>query len=418
MNGTSEKQEQPKNGGEEHLQRGVESEKEDITDAANVTRKIDLATKDLLTWTGQITAESSISEDYIWPDPVKRLLKRLKLSEGVLVGVIGLRGVGKSSAMMFLAYELRKIAKDEDEVFSLKWPGGSIYDAVMKCDEFFEARRRSINSEISRMREQDVRFMRKSTDLREQFRESLLPVGVRKQAERDAAEGLLTTPKWLLIDLPDYPKRDPRRIARDIEIIQRIWNSALLAERNPNIILFIQAETFATEDHFFFGKLLIYRIDPFRPEQLIEHFKKIFPESPFTDDALNYVAKLSRGIFRRFKRFLGLALETWLESGDQTKTIDLEFAKGALTDAEIAREMDLELSQIFKHGRLKEFAVKIIAKLMQVREIQQKQLATEMNMSESALSKMLDKLEDYGYCTRERQPLPGGGTQVIVRSTM
>jgi hypothetical protein len=418
------------------------------------------AFRKLFNWASQLTAESSEEEGYLWPVSMKKLLERLKLSKGVLVGVLGLRGVGKSSAMQVIADALRQVTKSEDEVLGLKWPGGDILD-VIRSDEltYSESADSYIVQTFMDMVIRDGHFASKilrggagegrfsdeignclwnlassrkpkpgTHDLlmdHIDIVKGFLPVRVIKECEREAAESPFEKAKWILIDMPDYPKRDPRRIGRDIETIQKIWNRALLSESNPNIVLFIQAETFATEDHFFFGKLLIYRIEPFKPEELIQHFKAQFgPAELVTDEALSYVAKLSRGIFRRFKRFLGVCLEEYLVSGDRSKPMDREFAARALTVDELFKEMDLELSELFKTEEMKENAVKIIRMLMKAkmlmkdREIQQRQLSRSLDMSEGSVSKILIKLEDHGYCTRERQALPEGGSCVIVQSSL
>jgi Mn-dependent DtxR family transcriptional regulator len=76
------------------------------------------------------------------------------------------------------------------------------------------------------------------------------------------------------------------------------------------------------------------------------------------------------------------------------------------------------LSELFKTEEMKENAVKIIRMLIKVREVQQRQLARVLNMSEGSVSKILIKLEDHGYCTKERQAIPEGGSRIIVRSTL
>jgi hypothetical protein len=401
----------------------------------------------LFNWCSQLTAESSEEGEYLWPASMKKLLERLKLTKGALVGVLGLRGVGKSEAMRTLGFELSKI---QDDVIYFKWAGGDLVDVVKTWDSFFDRRDSYLAERIEDMASNDPRFrdkLYKISETREgddvgrlvynlaarnwkhietddiknrlDIFDHLIPAHVKKEVEREAAMDLLKDIKTILIDLPDYPKRDPRRIAADIAQVQKIWQSALEDEHNPNIVLFIQAETFATEDHFFFGKLLIYRIEPFKPEELIQHFKEQFgPDELITDDALSYVVKLSRGIFRRFKRFLGVCLEEYLVSGDRSKPIDREFVGNALTVGELFKEMDLELSELFKTEEMKENAVKIIRMLMKAREIQQRQLAHVLNMSEGAISKILIKLEDHGYCTRERQAIPEGGSRIIVRSSL
>jgi DNA-binding transcriptional ArsR family regulator len=122
-------------------------------------------------------------------------------------------------------------------------------------------------------------------------------------------------------------------------------------------------------------------------------------------------ASCSRGIFRRFKRFLGVCLEEYLVSGDRAKPIDLKLAKVALTEDEIFREMDLELSQIFKKEDARRLAAKILDLLMKIKEASQGSVAKTLQVSESAVSRILDKLEDYALVRREWH-----GQEKIVRA--
>jgi len=53
---------------------------------------------------------------------------------------------------------------------------------------------------------------------------------------------------------------------------------------------------------------------PLRPELMVEAYKRRFKNiDPFTEDALLTLARMSRGIFRLFLRYIMLTLDLWEE---------------------------------------------------------------------------------------------------------
>jgi ABC-type sugar transport system ATPase subunit len=57
----------------------------------------------ILSWTSQLASESRdwgwIDEFYVEPDSVRRVLRQLDMMKGGVIGLVGLQGVGKSSAL-------------------------------------------------------------------------------------------------------------------------------------------------------------------------------------------------------------------------------------------------------------------------------------------------------------------------------
>ena len=78
----------------------------------------------------------------------------------------------------------------------------------------------------------------------------------------------------------------------------------------PNFVIAVQKEMF--RDHFFFDKMEKVELEPLRPEQMVEVYRKRFKTiKPFTEDALLTLARMSRGIFRRFLIYITLTLQHW-----------------------------------------------------------------------------------------------------------
>ena len=129
--------------------------------------------------------------------------------------------------------------------------------------------------------------------------------------------------KTVLIDLPDYSKENHAEMFKDLREIQKLWEEIMLPECfDVNFVLFVQKELF--KGNFFYGKVDVYEIRPLTPQQFdfyIKNFarefivdgQKVKYSFPFENDAFFEIARLSRGIFRRFKKYIRICLENWYE---------------------------------------------------------------------------------------------------------
>jgi DNA polymerase III delta prime subunit len=73
--------------------------------------------KEIYEWANLLTGEMAFgSYEYIWTKPVRLLLERLKCnSSGLFIAVIGLQGVGKTTAAMAVASELQTALDEQKE---------------------------------------------------------------------------------------------------------------------------------------------------------------------------------------------------------------------------------------------------------------------------------------------------------------
>lgn len=72
----------------------------------------------------------------------------------------------------------------------------------------------------------------------------------------------------------------------------------------------IQKEMF--RDHFFLDKMHKIELEPLKLEQMLEAYRKALGTlEPFTRDGLLTLARMSRGISRRFLRYIILTLDLW-----------------------------------------------------------------------------------------------------------
>jgi hypothetical protein len=191
-------------------------------------------------------------------------------------------------------------------------------------------------------------------------------------------------------------------MAKDLEEIYWLWNALVGSESiPPNLILAIQKEM--SRGHFFFDKMRIKELKPLKPERMVEAYMRQFKSTnPFTQEALLTVARMSRGVFRRFLRYILLTVELWETRPKAREPIDIETVKKAITTDRLGDDMELELVELFpKHSDLRLYAVRLLMRLEESGPMKQSQLAEELGLEPYALSRLLDKLELHSYVVRE-----------------
>jgi hypothetical protein len=155
--------------------------------------------------------------------------------------------------------------------------------------------------------------------------------------------------------------------------------------------------------HFFFGKMDIVELCRLKPTELLNAYKSKWKSvEPFTEDALVLIGQLSQGIFRRFLRYIGKSVEQVLLS-NAPLPVAVESVKLAITTEQLAKDMDLELTDLFKNNReQKMLATKTLTCIRENQGINQKTLAELLDAEEMAISRIIKTLEAYGYIRRER----------------
>ena len=81
------------------------------------------------------------------------------------------------------------------------------------------------------------------------------------------------------------------------------------------------------------------------PEQMVEAYRKRFKAlAPFTEDALFTLARMSRGIFRRFLRYITLALQ--LQEVDTITSQHSALRSASGTDKSLVRRPTTQVVKI------------------------------------------------------------------------
>jgi len=309
---------------------------------------------------------------------------------GGVIGLIGLQGVGKSSALIAIETALSvkkrlKVKGDTGElpksgydyrVLRFKWRRqqqlfASFLNGThplslafrLKYAELLLSELKSTNSgyfsfygfsEVEKHPETlNLRAVEKP--LGQRTMRSLLPV---------AWNALLREQETILIDTPDYSRTDRRSMVKDLDEIYSLWDAtSSISGRSPNFIIAIQKEL--CKGHFFFGRMEMIELAPLTPAQMrlsyVQRFKSTWP---FTEDALLTLARMSRGVFRRYLRYITLSLDLWERRTERSGEIDVGLVNEAVPFEQLSEDMSLELEELFpKNRERREPAARVLIRL-------------------------------------------------------
>lgn len=404
--------------------------------------------QEIYQWASLLTTEQLEEYPYFWTPETRALLRRLRHTRGNLIAVIGLQGVGKTALKQALYYELIGEDVDNPHAFIVKWTGrGSVENAIKEqtfmdfknsrlyVNELAEklyntlglGRIPLINLDVELMKQvpglrgEDAwrltRFLsRGDVDAKEvRHLVPLMEKAVGREAVKEVRKIVITDwfrrPITILIDFPDYDKLHRGQMLRDLRDFQAWWDDVIQKyegmEQLCNIVVFWQKELYG--GHFAFGKFDVFELKPLKPRQLVEFFNTKFKTHVFAEDALLMLGKLSRGIFRWFKKYVRVCLDNYYEalekSSRRLEKIGLEQVREWITLRRVAEDWDRELIDLFprsKPHRVK--AAAVLRHLLEEGETAQKKLRERLfgegKAGEMECSRILSKLEAYGYILR------------------
>jgi uncharacterized membrane protein len=350
------------------------------------------------------------------------------------VAVVGLQGVGKTSAFMALSNALCEDPQASGDIVFFKWPSdGDWKEAVwgwgwdgleddydhmliealsqaLEADKIASRRLQKKKGDNvawalrARARGQESGIDTPDYELADIAREWSPKERVTKLRD-EVIRNCVARAHTVLIDMPDYSKRDTRLFTRDLTKIQELWTYLTYFRSSPNLIVFFQRELF--RGHFLLGKMDVVTLDPFTPEQLVAAYEQKFKDSyPFDKSALLELACMSRGIFRRFLKYIRMCIEELLSKSESERVgvipLSVEFVRGAVGLEQIMADMELELVDVFPKVETRLFAVKIIESIRSNTGMNQNELAQALEMDDSTLARVLSKLEAHRYIVRKR----------------
>jgi hypothetical protein len=193
---------------------------------------------------------------------------------------------------------------------------------------------------------------------------------------------------------------------RDFEELQKFWYS--LQSSETGLVIAMQKELIMRNPHFFIGKMDIMNLEPLSSDTLMSAFKYLRKDSElFGDDAIKLLAELSRGVFRRFKKYIKLIIESNLNT---TIPLHREHVEQAITEAVLMESMELELGEIFKERGKRIEALKVLNYVRQNPQTNMKSIAESLNIPETMVQRVVHNLELYGYVMLSR----GKGKELLI----
>lgn len=391
-------------------------------------------------WASEYTAENVFEKalsiknrvkDFYETEEFRRIMFKALNQRRGLIGIFGLQGSGKTRTLYELEARLwERINKEKEEkeyVVLIKWTKNVINDLIKNLPYFYDIFTKFANSYLNEELEVYGRAHKRHPKLgRVPTRDDLgrgladllfdygydklIPKGKLRELKEQAVYSGFSRTRYVLIDMPDYTKSTAHRMNADIDGVQELWQKVQAENKRKEItfIIAFQKEMVMKHPHFFIGKLDIITLKPLRPEELIEayklHNKTI---EPFTEDALRLIGELSRGIFRRFLKYIQITIEKNLNT---EMPLNVDHVNNAITEDLLIEDMELELSDIFKAKDKKAQAVRVLNFLRQHGESNIKTIAKELDLSETITRKLVEKLRGYRYVHTRR----GKGNEKLV----
>jgi predicted AAA+ superfamily ATPase len=334
------------------------------------------------------------------------ILYRIKLphQEFGLLAITGLQGTGKTTGLRMM-YSCM-IEDDKPSAF-IKWTRNWIEDFKIDDADFRDFYEEALKKDFDLLMDLKGRaYIGKQEDLTVDYMEGKLGKGRCKDIKRDAVMEYLRSMKFVFIDLPDYTKTDIRFMATDFDEIQELWHRLLQrpdVQGDTTIVMTIQKEL-CTGRHFFLGKFDITELPLLTPQELMRIYKEKFESTaPFMEETLEILAKLSRGVFRRFQRYCGLTIQAFMAE-EKEPPITADCAEKAISDGVILEDMQLELYEKFPTDAQRKLAIDILRMFIKKKglEISQKEIAETFDTNEAAISRVVNGLVYGKYLTRDR----------------
>jgi predicted XRE-type DNA-binding protein len=333
------------------------------------------------------------TENYYMTEDARRLEFMLTHSNEAFIGVIGLQGIGKTRLLEMLAKRFEDRGK---KTLFFRW----------------------LPDWQERLKETEFEFMTYKAKCSMDKLPSL------------SSAAFLSDFSMIFIDLPDYNKKNRDAMSKDLRNIESLWKQVADLKKSEEVtktngdltttiyvskrktmttlVLGIQKEMYG--GHFFLGKLIAVELSPMKPNEMVEAYKSKWDNAePFTEEALQLTAELSRGIFRRYLKYIRKSIESAV-LGNNNFPISIETINKEITTKQLVADMDLELTDLFQNNREhKEMAVKTLH-LLREKQVNQKEIAEYLNVDEATASRLVKKLEAYSYIRRQR----GSGTEWLI----
>jgi hypothetical protein len=353
-------------------------------------------------WASELTAEGGSEEAYHQTEAFKDLAFDIEKTKRGLAKVSGLQGTGKTRL-------LKELENRYEGAITIRWARGWMeaaleWDSVYK--EYFKMLQQRAAEIITDHDKKSAEghkhklgaYYSRPQDVETDALEKVVGKAECARMRREILMGVLNSTPLLLIDMPDYNKSNIGLMNADIDELYSLWQS--LAQEDIHFVIAVQEELVMKHPHFFWGKCRPVKLKPLSPNELAEAYKAATGEGnkALTDEALLELGRLSRGVFRRFKKYMGVAIKKNLE---EQAPLTVEHIKNTITADILDEDMELELADVFRDPNQKKLALAALDALRSG-PMNQKEIAESLGVSEATAGKIVSKLQLYDYVGRER----------------
>jgi len=354
-----------------------------VTSNTSEIVKLSAIRKWAMMWAGELTDDN---EKYYWTPTALSLKEDVTFlyGKGMLFIISGFQGTGKTK----LAKVLSKIP--ELKAIYVKWIGDKkLYDTL-----YSEWLRKEGGRPVS------------APD--DGWGSGIIPMIKLKdhpEYKKMSLARLLEKYKTIIIDLRDYNKRNMGRLDKDLNQVQDLWCQCLELSKDikPCFIITIQREMMQKAGHYLFGKSNVYTLPSLTPEEFINFYEKKFGSTwPFEKEALQLLAKLSQGRFRRFMKYINLCIKSVISMVSAISTISpisVTDINSIITPDVISEDIATDLETIFpRKESFRQIAPSVLQKLYST-PMTTKQIAEEFFKGETMVnvSRFLTALEEADY---------------------
>ena len=349
-------------------------------------------------WASELTTEGKTEDKFYATKFFNLLCFKIQKTKKSLIAISGLQGTGKTRIL----YEVGRVFRDAVGLkWSRNWEKEALTWSAMLRD-YVDALRDEMDTFLdgwgrtglkSNIVKKLGRNIESSKDLDTSTIEGIIGKGRCNELKKEVLQCFLHEASMFLIDMPDYNKSNVGLMNADIDELQRFWE--LLNRRETHIMITVQKELVMKHPHFFWGKCDMMTLEPLSADELAEAYRFITDDNQlFNEDALKLLAKLSRGVFRRFKKYIRLTIESNL---DTRVPLGPEQVNKAVTEKQLFEDMELELSDIFTDREKRLQAVNIISFLRNNADVNIKTIAENVNLTETITQKIIQKFSLYNY---------------------
>jgi len=377
-------------------------------------------------WASQLTSETIGRQLYDKNEAPKfyetRFFKllcwKIRNTPHALIAVSGLQGSGKTRILL-------ELQKDFPKSIYCKWSRNWLKEALtwdstrMIYTKYVQGEGEGIYDELSAKEKNKLinKYAVRSMEF-EDFpffaMEKIVGKSQCNEFKREAAMQVFEGSDLILLDMPDYNKYTPSLMNLDFDELQRFWGS--LTGSKAKFVIAFQKELIMRNPHFFIGKLDLMDLEPLSTQELIEAYNICTGDTElFSQEALTLLAQLSRGIFRRFKKYIRSTIEGTMEENlkaNREASIPLtpEHVNKAITEKVLSADLELELCDVFKEKEKRTQAIGLLNQLRVSSPLNQKEAAKFLSLSEATTGKLINKLLAYRYIERKR----GEGAEWII----